>query len=185
MSFIKKNKKIVVISICSTLSLIYLIRKFKKKNCKNNCNDIYIQNTLSESEKKNLISIGKYENLNYNDESKDLKFFFKDKKHFKKTLKKMRKEGVKNLQIVSDFDYTISSFFQKDKKSDSLALFRCLMNIRKDPIFIENLIKIRNFYVPIENDSKIPAKEKKEKMKEWYLELDELVNKQNFNKNEF
>ena len=170
---ILNNVKVVLFSMIFSL-IVTIYKYYDQIDIK--YKDKYVKNLFSSPIKKHLnSSIGNYDNLNYNEETKNLELFFKNKTDFLKILKEMKKDSVEKLQIVSDFDYTISSFFQKDKKSNNFPLIRSLLFAKRNLLFEEKLMNLRKIYIPIEMDPNITKKEKEEKMLEWYEQIEQLI----------
>ncbi|MFA6088441.1 MAG: hypothetical protein WC755_01130 [Candidatus Woesearchaeota archaeon] len=77
-----------------------------------------------------------------------------------------KKAGLKNIQVLSDFDKTLTKAFSNGKKLvSSYAHFR-----ERDLVkgFTEVSKQLHAKYYPIENDSSISLEEKKKAMEEWW-----------------
>lgn len=110
----------------------------------------------------------------------------KDRDRLNKLLNKIIDGGVDSLQVVFDFDRTItkqheegkellSSFgttFRVANEADShfelSAMFRHCRSITEE--FVETEQRLRSIYFPIEISPSVSMAEKKKKMEEWYRE---------------
>lgn len=94
---------------------------------------------------------------------------------------KIRLDGVEKLQIVSDFDKTLTSCFVNGKKIVSL------ISILRDehyltPDYSEKAQALYNKYHPLENDPAISLEEKKKLMREWWTAHYDLLIKSGLHK---
>ncbi len=90
-----------------------------------------------------------------------------DPEKFTKQKKFFRQKGAKNLQVISDFDHTITKCFVDGKRTPSLiGLLRKKDYLHKN--YKKEAKKLFNYYHKIEIDPKIPLSLKKEKMLEWW-----------------
>lgn len=90
-----------------------------------------------------------------------------DPEKFDKQKKIFKKAGAKNLQVISDFDRTITKCFVDGKRVPSIiGLLREKNYLHKD--YKKEAKSLFNFYHKIEINPKIPLSFKKEKMLEWY-----------------
>jgi len=96
-------------------------------------------------------------------------------------IKEKIKEGGKNkLQILADFDRTLSKYFAGDKKAPSLiAVLREQRYLTSD--YPDKAQALADKYYPIEIDPLISNEEKKEAMEEWWNAHFELLLKSNLN----
>lgn len=90
-----------------------------------------------------------------------------DPEKFDRQRKKIKRAGVKNLQIISDFDRTITSCFVDGKRAPSL------IGLLREKNYLSNNYskkskELFNYYHKIEIDPKIPLNYKKKKMLEWW-----------------
>lgn len=107
----------------------------------------------------------------------------KDPKKVEKIKIKMKKDGVKKLHILSDFDRTLTYGTVNGKKTPSIiSLLRDGNHLSKDYAREANLLFEK--YHAIEIDQNIPLREKKEAMKEWWRIHDELLIKSGLSRND-
>jgi len=97
------------------------------------------------------------------------------------TKKRIVADGLAKLQVVSDFDKTLTTCFVNGKKIVSL------ISILRDehyltPDYSGKAQALYDKYHPIEIDPTIPMETKKEKMREWWLEHYELLAKSGLSK---
>ncbi len=86
---------------------------------------------------------------------------------FTKQKKVFCQKGARNLQVISDFDRTITKCFVDGKRAPSLiGLLRKKDYLHKN--YKKEAGKLFNYYHKIEIDPKIPLRLKKEKMLEWW-----------------
>lgn len=99
----------------------------------------------------------------------------KNKEHFFDLLHIFKREGIQQLQILTDFDYTLSTFLQKDG-SRNYSSHGILENCT---LFSENYHKrtkeLQSIYYPMEISTTLSPEEKKEKMDEWWNKAHELL----------
>jgi cytosolic 5'-nucleotidase 3 len=104
-----------------------------------------------------------------------------DQKKFAWQVKELKKQGAKNLQVVSDFDRTITKCFVNGKRSPSLIGI-----LREDGYLSANYARqayrLFNYYHPIEINTKLSLSFKKKKMQEWWQKHFELLIKERLNK---
>ncbi|CAD7088146.1 unnamed protein product [Hermetia illucens] len=76
--------------------------------------------------------------------------------------------GASKLQVLSDFDYTITKQCLEDGSSPptSFKMFNKCKSV--PPTFLEEDGKLREVYRPLEIDPNISTEEKAEKMQEWW-----------------
>lgn len=90
-----------------------------------------------------------------------------DPERFDKQIRKLKRLGAKNLQVISDFDRTITKCFVDGKRAPSLiGLLREKNYLSKK--YTRKSKELFNYYHKIEIDPKIPLNLKKEKMLEWW-----------------
>lgn len=108
--------------------------------------------------------------------------FFKDKGEFLEKLLKMKTDGVKELQIVSDFDQTITCFEINCRNSCSLfGAFRVSQKTsEKFKIAVKELY---DKYAPIEISTEIDAVSKEKLLKEWYFAIKDVFLSEKLTKN--
>ncbi len=90
-----------------------------------------------------------------------------DPEKFDRQRKKIKKAGAKNLQVISDFDRTITHCFVNEKRTPSLiGLLREKNYLSKN--YTRKSKEFFNYYHKIEIDPKLPLTYKKHKMLEWW-----------------
>lgn len=70
--------------------------------------------------KKKMLLLGDYQALQERNYDDNYSIHLKNKEELKLKLKKMKDDGISELQIVSDYDYTTTCFKINDQKCDSL-----------------------------------------------------------------
>jgi len=84
-------------------------------------------------------------------------------------LKNMAQGGVNRLQVVSDFDFTITKQHQDGEPNlSSFAMFAKVPTLANNEQYIKNEQYLRNKYFPIEVDPSIPHEEKVKHMEDWW-----------------
>lgn len=90
-----------------------------------------------------------------------------DNKKLEETIKKISEQGKDKFHVIADFDRTLTMAFVNDKKSSTV-----IAQIRNGRYLTEDYSPRANAlfdkYHPIEISTKIPEKEKKKKMHEWW-----------------
>lgn len=98
-------------------------------------------------------------------------------KRFAWQTREMKRQGAEKLQIVSDFDRTITKCFVDGKKAPSLVGI-----LREDAYLSNNYAKqaqrLFNHYHPIEIDTKLSLSFKKAQMQEWWRQHFNLLIKE-------
>jgi cytosolic 5'-nucleotidase 3 len=90
-----------------------------------------------------------------------------DPEKFDKQKKKLKSDGAQNLQVISDFDRTITQCFVGEKRAPSLiGLLREKNYLSKN--YTRKAQELFTYYHRIEIDPKIPLKLKRQKMLEWW-----------------
>ncbi|KRX05350.1 HAD-like domain [Pseudocohnilembus persalinus] len=99
-----------------------------------------------------------------------------DKNNLLQKLKNMKKDGIDHLQIVSDFDQTVTPFHHNQKMSPStLGAVRICEDT---PEFLKKeLEKNFKYYYPIEQDPTIETEHKVKYMQEWNEKVGEAFKK--------
>lgn len=92
--------------------------------------------------------------------------------------------GHKNLQIVTDFDHTLTrhNLDNGDVVQTSFGMFRECPSIPQD--YKDKEISLANYYKPIEVDSHMKIEEKIKHMIEWYMKAHDLLKGMKFPRNE-
>ncbi|XP_044749086.1 7-methylguanosine phosphate-specific 5'-nucleotidase [Coccinella septempunctata] len=98
----------------------------------------------------------------------------KDKTRVNEILGKIVEGGFKQLQIVSDFDQTITKQHENGKKHlSSFGIFRCCPSLPKEHVELTDSFARK--YKPIECDLTIPIEERKKHMEEWYSDTEKSL----------
>lgn len=99
----------------------------------------------------------------------------KDRQKVEKILNSLVGAGVQKLQVVSDFDYTITKQRQESGKPvlSSFGIFNACKSLPKK--FIEESDKLHQKYRPIEIDPNVPLEEKVQSMIEWWTKSGKLL----------
>lgn len=99
----------------------------------------------------------------------------KDVERVERILNEFIKGGPQRVQLVSDFDYTITKQRAPDGKP-VLSSFGMLNACESLPsYFVEESNKLYKKYRPIEMDPKMPAEEKVKYMIEWWTKSSDLL----------
>lgn len=98
----------------------------------------------------------------------------RDQQSWKQKIKKIKTDGLDKLQVVSDFDGTLTKAFVDGRRVPSI------ISILRDgnyltPEYGERAHKLYETYSRIENDPSIPDNIKREKMREWWTRHFELL----------
>lgn len=98
-----------------------------------------------------------------------------NKESFWKKLIQMKKDGKNFLQVISDFDYTLSTFYKEGTQRNP----SCHGILEQCGMFPEEYHKatreLQLHYYPIEIDPNIDPEVKSEKMQEWWSKAHELL----------
>ncbi|KAK9876559.1 hypothetical protein WA026_013935 [Henosepilachna vigintioctopunctata] len=98
----------------------------------------------------------------------------KDTKRVNDLLNKIVEGGFKQLQVVSDFDQTITKQHENGKKHlSSFGIFRCCPSLPKEHVELTDALA--NKYKPIECDLSMSIEERKRHMDEWYAATEESL----------
>ncbi|KAK5644108.1 hypothetical protein RI129_007953 [Pyrocoelia pectoralis] len=106
------------------------------------------------------------------------KVHIKNKDNVNKVIENIIGEGKKHLQIISDFDQTITKQYEKkdDAKVKDISSFGVFVRCPSISVTYFNLAKaLTGKYQPIERDPKVPYDEKKAAIEEWYTKLDQVI----------
>jgi hypothetical protein len=167
-----KKVAIVVGASAAIISLSFFIHHRRRKLTNR------AQNNTNQRHKTKLEPLGKYESLKIANFDNPVVLHYKNKEQFYAKLEKFRQLGPNHLQIVSDFDYTISSFKLNGKLSESLfGTFR-LSNHTSEQ-FKQGTSTLFKKYSPIEIDETINFEEKQKLLAEWYVQVKEFYIKEN------
>ncbi|ORX53324.1 5'-nucleotidase, cytosolic III [Piromyces finnis] len=104
----------------------------------------------------------------------DSNIHIKDEERFKNKLKKLIKDERKSVQVISDFDMTITKYWQDGKRTPSS---HCI--IAENPLFAEDArkrsVELINKYYPYEISTEISYKEKYKYMVEWWTKQHDII----------
>jgi len=90
-----------------------------------------------------------------------------DNKKLEETMRKISEQGKDNFHVIADFDKTLTKAFVNNKKSPTiLAQIRNGRYLTED--YAPRASALFDKYHPIEISAKIPEKEKKKKMHDWW-----------------
>ncbi len=102
-------------------------------------------------------------------------------KHLEETIQKMKKDGPDKIHVLSDFDRTLTMSSVNGIRIPSIiALIREGNYLSQD--YVKKAYELYDIYHPIENNTKIPKKEKNIKMIEWWKKHFALLIKSGMNK---
>ena len=118
----------------------------------------------TESLWKEILDYIKAETDNSNNNNK---IIGKDYSKIKKKFEVLREGGSKKLQIISDFDRTISRYFLLDGKTKGESCHGVLKNCEL-PNFAEQATKLSEKYYPMEISTELSLKEKIKACEEWW-----------------
>jgi 5'-nucleotidase len=104
-------------------------------------------------------------------------------RNFQKKFFDIKKLGINNLCIISDFDDTISKGIKSDgtKSSNSFSVYMNNPHLLGEKMNVE-LNKLFNYYYPIEQDPNLPKKQKEKIIVEWWNKTFEEYKKYKFSK---
>ncbi|XP_024140183.1 7-methylguanosine phosphate-specific 5'-nucleotidase [Oryzias melastigma] len=105
----------------------------------------------------------------------------RDRRRVEETIRAMRRAGAGRLQVISDFDMTLSRFAHNGRRVPTTH------NILDNRLLIDEECTIKmkellNTYYPIEIDASRSAKEKLPHMVEWWTKVHELLIEQRIRK---
>jgi len=96
-------------------------------------------------------------------------------------IKAISEAGAEGLHVISDFDRTLTkSFFNGEKISSVISILRNGEYLTKD--YAEKAHALFKKYRPIETNAKIPLREKKKAMHDWWSKHFELLIKSNLHR---
>ena len=111
--------------------------------------------------------LGDYTNLQEKEFDGDYEYHLKDFKELKKKINDMKKDGIDELQIVSDFDQTTTAFTWNGEACNSLfGSFRHTDQTSQS--FKKTTQSLYTSYGPIEIDTNIDISRKRLLLKDWY-----------------
>jgi len=95
------------------------------------------------------------------------KVHMKHPQEVEKKMEAMKKAGASSVQVITDFDYTMSKFFFEGKKGSSShgAIEAC--NLLGDE-YHQKVIEVKDKYYPLEISSELTQEEKFPLMVEWW-----------------
>lgn len=95
--------------------------------------------------------------------------YMKSSDNVRKTLNNMAQAGVSKLQIVSDFDRTITKQHQNGVPHlSSFAMFSKIPSTANNEQYQNTVLNLRKKYYPIEVDPVMPREEKIKHMEDWW-----------------
>ncbi|ORX82383.1 HAD-superfamily hydrolase [Anaeromyces robustus] len=104
----------------------------------------------------------------------DKDIHIKNEDNFKTKLKKLIKDGRKSIQIVTDFDMTITKYWKDGKRTPTS---HCI--ISENPLLPEDVVKrseeLINKYYPYEISNEISYEEKYQYMVEWWTKQHDII----------
>jgi len=110
-----------------------------------------------------------YEKYTKNDE-----VYIKNGERFKEKMRKLINEGKRSIQVVSDFDMTITKYWHEGKRSPTSHRI-----ISENPLLNEDARRrseeLSNKYYPYEISNDIPYKEKYKLMVEWWTKQHNII----------
>nr|ADD24222.1 Cytosolic 5-nucleotidase III-like protein A [Lepeophtheirus salmonis] len=127
---------------------------------------LIITNTLTFKDKMDVLK-------DYEHKSNNLRFRNIDELNGK--LKKMTQDSRESLQVITDFDYTLSKYHD----GDGVRLGSSWFFVENSPLlplsYREKTKKLHDTYHPIEVDPKLSIEEKIPHMEEWYRKIIILI----------
>ncbi|XP_017782272.1 PREDICTED: 7-methylguanosine phosphate-specific 5'-nucleotidase [Nicrophorus vespilloides] len=102
------------------------------------------------------------------------KIHIKDEENVNRLIGAIVSGGKEKLQVVSDFDRTITKQHENGKSHlSSFGIFACCDSLPESYKVQEKTLKDK--YLPIENDPKMPLPEKTKYMEEWWAQSEEIL----------
>ena len=105
-----------------------------------------------------------------------LNVIFRDKSRFEAKLHGFKEAGVDKCQVISDFDFTLSRYFQADGVSRSASCHMVLEKYEKGlpGSYTTKAAALQQHYHPIENDMSLAKEEKYQHMADWANKANDL-----------
>ncbi|MCL4129634.1 UNVERIFIED_CONTAM: hypothetical protein GTU68_062500 [Idotea baltica] len=156
--------------------------RFEEKTCKKD-SFIYFDKHFYSSHSLNQMTEldNRYPNLKKIGVLNNENILIKDKDHVENVVSLLLQDGFNNLQLVVDFDYTLTRGHFKNEKA--LCSWGILDNsLQMPPFYREKSQELLNKYYPIEIDPDKSEAEKIPSMVEWYSKISELLKECNVNK---
>lgn len=98
-----------------------------------------------------------------------LHVIYKNRTEFESKLSSFKTDGASSLSVISDFDFTLSRYYQADGTSRSASCHMVLEN--SDGLLPEEYVRkareLQHHYYPIEKDPTIGKEEKYKEMESW------------------
>ena len=96
------------------------------------------------------------------------KIFIRDPQQLSNKLRRIKRAGTHNLQLVTDFDHTLTkATYSENKQGDTT--FKTVHTWQGTPEHIRSrCTELYLHYYPMESDPTIPHLEKKRLLKEWF-----------------
>lgn len=111
------------------------------------------------------------------------KLIIERKDYLNQIINSFKKDWTKNIQILADFDRTLTKSFYKWKKRPSIiSILRNNWYLWQD--YSKQAFSLYEKYYPIQSNPNINLETKKEKMKEWWSTHLKLLIKSKLNKND-
>lgn len=115
------------------------------------------------------------------------KVHIKRKDNVNEIIHNLIKEGHKDLQIITDFDQTITRQYDqlenvKTKNISSFGVFVRCPSISST--YFNRARALVEKYQPIEKDPKVPVDEKRQVMEEWYKQIDQAIRGEKISRSE-
>lgn len=105
-----------------------------------------------------------------------LRVIYRDKASFDSKIAGFQGAGVDKLQVISDFDFTLSRYFQKDGDSRSYSCHMVLERYEGLPASYQTKAQaLQSHYHPIENDMSMGKDEKFDHMAKWANSANDLL----------
>ncbi|EAR90891.1 pyrimidine 5'-nucleotidase (macronuclear) [Tetrahymena thermophila SB210] len=123
-------------------------------------------NSVNQHKKLTHESCGTWKDIRHNSFDSNEQIIISNPDKLRQKLQKMKKAGLKELQICSDFDQTITAFGTKEKpQMATLGMIRQSQHVSTQ--FRDNLKQLFTKYHPYESDSQLDKKQKAAYMQEW------------------
>ena len=104
-----------------------------------------------------------------------LRVIYRNKEEFEAKMQGFSEAGKDKLQVISDFDFTLSRYFQADGESRSASCHMVLEKYKSLPSsYTEKATALQQHYHPIENDLSLDKEVKYQHMADWANKANEL-----------
>ncbi|CAM9219930.1 unnamed protein product [Laminaria digitata] len=102
------------------------------------------------------------------------RILFRDEEEFRRKRERMVADGAHQLQVIADFDFTMTKFWVNGRRGHS-----CHQVIGESGLlseeFHERIAELRNHYYPLEVDPDLTHETRVEKMVEWVTKVHEVM----------